>query len=400
MKKFMNLVISAAVVASLSVGVSNNGWADADDEIIVGFAAATSGWMMPFSWPPAIAAKLKIEELNAAGGLLGKQIRIVEADAKSDRAEGAKAGMSVIGEGADIVIVDCDFDMGAPAALMAQNAGLISFSLCAGDPKMGIEGVGDYAFSAGNAAQVDGAAAATWAYEKRGARKAYVLLDDTIEYDKSTCVGWNWAWDQLDGVTTVGRDVFQNGDPRIAPQIDRLKSVSEKPDVIAICSYPPGGASAVRQLRAAGIDTLILTGVAFDGTYWHDAVPNLSNFCVATYGAVSADIQPEVAKFVQDYTEKAGSPPPSAFPLPGYSLIQLWARAVERAGTVETKAVVEEFEKMDGEDSIIGPRRFTNKLHIADEARYAMMCAENGGLSFQEYWSAGPIPNDVLMKNK
>ena len=124
---------------------------------------------------------------------------------------------------------------------MAQNAGLISFSLCAGDPKMGIEGVGIYAFSAGNAAQVDGAAAATWAYEKRGARKAYVLLDDTIEYDKSTCVGWNWAWDQLDGATTVGRDVFQNGDPTISPLIDRLKSVSEKPDVIAICSYPPGG---------------------------------------------------------------------------------------------------------------------------------------------------------------
>ena len=104
MKKFANLVLSAVVVATLSAGVSTNSWADADDEIVVGFAAATSGWMMPFSWPPAIAAKLKIEELNAAGGLLGKQIRIVEADAKSDRAEGAKAGMSVIGEGADIVI--------------------------------------------------------------------------------------------------------------------------------------------------------------------------------------------------------------------------------------------------------------------------------------------------------
>jgi len=399
MRKFANLVLSAVAAAVLSVGISTDGWTQSDDEIVVGFAAATSGWMLAFSGPPAIAAKMRIEEINAAGGLLGKQIQIVVADAKSDRTEGSKAGIAVIGKGADIVIVDCDFDMGAPAAMQAQTAGIISFSLCAGDPKMGIEGVGIYAFSGGNAAQVDGAAAATWAYEKRGARKAYVLLDDTIEYDKSTCVGWNWAWDQLDGAKTVGRDVFQNGDPSIAPQIDRLKTVSEKPDVIAICSYPPGGASAIRQIRAAGIDTLILTGVAFDGTYWHDAVPDLSNFCVTTYGAISGDIQPEVAQFVLDYTDNAGEPPPTAFVLPGYSLIQLWSRAVERAGTVETKAVVAELEKMDGEDTIIGPRRFTSELHIQDEARYAMMCAEKGILHFQEYWSAGPVPKDVLMMN-
>ena len=399
MKNIASLALAFTFVAALSVGTPTTGWAQSDDDIVVGFAAATSGWMMPFSWPPAIAAKMRIEEINAAGGLLGKQIQIAVADAKSDRTEGAKAGIAVIGMGADIVIVDCDFDMGAPAAMQAQNAGIISFSLCAGDPKMGIEGVGIYAFSGGNAAQVDGAAAATWAYERRGARKAYVLLDDTIEYDKSTCVGWNWAWDQLDGAKTVGWDVFQNGDPSIAPQIDRLKTVSEKPDVIAICSYPPGGASAIRQIRAAGIDTLILTGVAFDGTYWHDAVPDLSNFCVATFGAVSGDIQPEVAQFVQDYTDKAGEPPPSAFPLTGYSLIQLWSRAVERAGTVETKAVVAELEKMSGEDTLIGPRSFTSELHIQDTARYAMMCAEKGILSFQEYWSAGPVPKDVLMKN-
>ena len=70
--------------------------------------------------------------------------------------EVAKAGQEVIGEGDDFVIVDCDFDFGAPAANMAHGAGPISFFPCEGDPKAGIEGIGSYAFSGCKVAHMDG----------------------------------------------------------------------------------------------------------------------------------------------------------------------------------------------------------------------------------------------------
>src|SRR5687767_8960441 len=93
------------------------GTAYAAEEIVVGFATAESGCMQACDKPAQDAAIIRIDEINKAGGLLGKQIKVVTADTKTDRAEGAKAGLEVIDKGAELVIVSCDYDFGSPAAL-------------------------------------------------------------------------------------------------------------------------------------------------------------------------------------------------------------------------------------------------------------------------------------------
>ena len=88
------------------------------------------------------------------------------------------------------------------------------------------------------------------------------------------------------GGKIVGRDTFKNDDPSIATQITRLRALNPAPDVITLCSYTPGGASAVRQIRAAGINTPIASDNAMDGGYWLSAVPDLNNFYYASLGSV------------------------------------------------------------------------------------------------------------------
>ena len=141
--------IPAVALTALMTVSSGAAWAanDTDDEIIVGFATAKSGVLQAYDQPAERSAKIAIEEINQSGGLLGKQIGIVDADTKSDRNEGVKAGQAVVDAGADIVVATCDYDYGAPAASVAQEEGLISFFLCAEDVKAGIEGIGPYAFS-------------------------------------------------------------------------------------------------------------------------------------------------------------------------------------------------------------------------------------------------------------
>src|SRR5256886_13558660 len=95
----------------------------AADEIVIGFATAASGVMQAYDKPAQDAALIRIDEINKAGGLLGKKIKAVFADTKTDQAEGAKAGLAVLDQGADLVVVSCDYDFGAPAALQAQSAG-------------------------------------------------------------------------------------------------------------------------------------------------------------------------------------------------------------------------------------------------------------------------------------
>lgn len=375
-------------------------WPAIAEDITIGFAIAKSGWMEAYDTPAATAAKIRIDEINAGGGLLGRQIKWVEADTKTDRQQSARAGLQVIDEGADMMIVSCDYDFGAPAALSAEAEGMVSFFLCAEDVKAGIQGVGPHAFSGSVLAAVQGATMAEWSHAKRGAKTGYVLLDTTIEYNKGICSGFDWMFLQIDGTQIVGRDTFKNDDASIASQITRIKALPQEPDVIMLCSYIPGAASAVRQIRAAGINSLILNGSAVDGSYWLDATPDLSGFVVPVQGSIYGDDpRVEVEAFNQSYEKATGARPASSYAYPGYVLLDLWAKAVERAGTLDGAAVTAELEKMQDEPTAFGPRSFTADLHHQNVAEMQIVEITNGKPAVADSWTISqPVPLDVLLK--
>lgn len=371
-----------------------------DDRIVVGFATAETGFMQAYDKPAQDAAMIRIKEINDAGGLLGKQIEVVNADTKTDRAEGAKAGLSVIDAGADMVVVSCDYDFGAPAALAAESSGLISFFLCAESIKAGIQGVGPNSFSASVLAAVQGATMAEWAYNKKGARTFYRLLDTWTEYNKGICDGFDWMLPKLADAKLVGEDTFLNEDASIAAQITRIKSLPEEPDAIMLCTMMPGAVSAIKQIRAAGINSMILNGSGVDGSYWLSAVPDLSNFFVPVQGSIYGDDpNPDVTAFNAKYKEATGGDPSTQYVYPGYVMIDVWAKAVERAGTTETAAVVAELEKMRGEPTLFGPRTFTSELHHQNQARYLIVETNAGKPAVVDEWTISePIPVADLMK--
>jgi branched-chain amino acid transport system substrate-binding protein len=367
----------------------------ADDErIIVGFATAETGFMQAYDKPAQDAAMIRIAEINAAGGLLGKQIEVVNADTKTDPAEGAKAGLSVIDNGADMVVVSCDYDFGAPAALAAESSGLISFFLCAESVKAGIQGVGPNSFSASVLAAVQGATMAEWSYTKKEARTYYRLLDTWTEYNKGICDGFDYMLPKLPEATLVGEDTFLNEDASIAAQITRIKALPEEPDAIMLCTMMPGAVSAIKQIRAAGINSMILNGSGVDGSYWLSAVPDLSNVFVPVQGSIYGDDpNPEVTAFNAKFKEVTGGDPSTQYTYPGYVMIDVWAKAVERAGTTETSAVVAELEKMNGEPTLFGPRTFTSELHHQNQARYLIVETNAGKPGVVDEWTISePIP--------
>ncbi len=369
-----------------------------DDKIIVGFATAQSGFMQAYDKPAEDAARIRIDEINKAGGLLGKQIETVAADTKTDRAEGAKAGLEVLDKGADLVVVSCDYDFGAPAALAAEAAGKVSFFLCAESVKAGIQGVGPHSFSASVLAAVQGATMAEWAYTKKNARNFYRLLDTWTEYNKGICDGFDWMLPRLKDAKLVGDDTFKNDDASIAAQITRIKSLPQEPDAIMLCTMMPGAVSAVKQIRAAGIKAPILNGSGMSGGYWLSAIPDLSNFYVPDQGSVYGDDpNPKVNEFNATYKKVTGSDPSSQYVYPGYVMIDVWAKAVERAKTTDADAVVAELEKMKDEPTLFGPRTFTSELHHQNKGRYLITEISNGKPKVIDEWTISEaIPVDYL----
>ena len=365
--------------------------------IKIGFAIAESGWMHNYDGPPFKAAVMKIEQINEAGGLLGREIEYQVIDTKTERERSATAGAELVQGGVDLLVVSCDYDFGAPAALAGNEAGIISISQCAADPKMGVQGVGPFAFTANSAAQSEGIAIAEWAIQNLDLKAAYVLEDTTIEYNKSACAGFRAGWLAAGG-TIVGEDTFKNGDPSIAAQITRLKNSADNPDNVFICSYTPGGASAIRQLRGAGIDLPILGNTAMVDNYWLNTVPGLEDFYLAAFMSLYGDDpRPEMNAFVEKHEARWDEAPVSSYAVLGYSLIEQWVYAVEQAQTTDGERVLEVMNGFKDQPFLVGPTTYTADLHIQTNRPWLIMKVENDSFQAVEMYRNELEPDMKLL---
>src|ERR1700676_259966 len=354
-----------AALAASSVVFAFSTESQEADKPVFGLVMSFSGWFQPIDADTIAGAKLAVDEINAAGGVLGQPIELVQFDNKSEPPLGADGAVDVIGKGAKAILFPSDFDFGAPGAYVAQQSNVIAFS-GASDPKFGVKGVGPLAYSTSNASQAQGALLAEWAFKDKGWKTGYVLLDNTIAYTKSLCASMGTRWKEVAGADALlGHDTFLNGDASIAAQITRITSLAKKPDVIFFCSYAPGGPSAIRQMRAAGIDAAILTGESLDGDYWIGTVPDLSNFYVVNYGSKYGD-DPEagVNDFFKRFAAKYGKPADVSYGLRGYSAVQAWAKAANKAGSLAGDKVAAVLDTFDKEPLVIGPTTYTKDLHI------------------------------------
>jgi len=387
------------LLASIAAVLATTASAHAADEIVIGFATSTSGFMVPYDDNPTKMAQIFIDDVNAKGGLLGKKLKAVFADAKSDRVEGVKAAKEVLQKGADLVFGSCDYDYGSPAVFETQKTGKLAVYICAEDPKAGIAGPNVFTTSA--VAQAQGIGMADWGYDKKGIRSAYVLLDDFDEYNKSVCAGFDWRFPKKGGAI-VGRDTFKNADASIASQVTKIReaATAKKIDAIMLCSFPPGGASAMRQIRAAGIDLPVLSGSAMDGTYWLNSVPNLTGFYIAVAVSIFGDDpRKEVGSLIERYKAKFNSTPTTNYGFPVYAFLELWAKAVTKAGSIDPAKVVPIMNSFKDEPTTLGPRTFAANQHIQMTVPLLIVSISDGsGKVIDQVYDKETIPREVLYR--
>jgi branched-chain amino acid transport system substrate-binding protein len=399
----IRFVLGAFAAAAMALGPLSSAQA-AGNDIVIGFAIAQSGWMSTYDGPLYKAAMMAMDDINAKGGVLGRKLKAVTADTKSDQTEGAKAGQSVIADGANFMVVSCDYDMGAGAATVANDNKMVVISFCASDAKMGVQGIGPYAFTMSNSSLTSGASLAEWAWGKKGWRSAYLLLDTKIEYDKAICGGFKTRWQKLGG-RLLGEDTFKQDDASIASQITREQQVASskgKVDFMMVCSYGGGGVSAIRQIRAAGIETPLGAGDSMDGDYWAKGVPHLSEHYTGTYGSIFGDDpRPRYNEFFDRAAKlNGGQRLPISLTICGYSVIEAYVLAIQRAGSIDSDKVLAELNKFKDEDLTVGPTTFTPDLHINLTRPQAVMGIKDGKGYFVDLIKLSePPPLQLIFKN-
>ena len=375
------LALAAAACGSTSDDEAGEGTGTeqaSGEPIVIGSAVALTGPISAFDLPALRGTEIAIEEINANGGILGRQVELVKADTKSDINQGARAGLEVLDQGADAMIVTLDYNFGGGAAREAQKAGKVVIAPGAGSAKFGVQGIGNMAYTLGIAAQTDSTVAAEWGIEKKGFKTAYLLLDDVTDYDKDQCSAFKQVWTELGG-EILGEDTFKNSDTSVAAQVTRIKGLGQEPDLIMLCSFPPGGAVAVKQLRDANVNSAIISNGAMDGTYWFkDSIPNLSDFYFTASASVwGDDPSDQINEFVKKVTE-ADEQPQSYFTVLGYIAVYAIKAAMEQADSTDGAAMVAKMDTWDKENVGGLELSFTPEQHIDSQREERIIEVNNG----------------------
>src|SRR3954451_20346710 len=201
--------------------------------IVIGWAFDSSGPMAPFDGPALAAAKIRINQVNAKGGVNGRKLRLQTCDTQQNKADVAKAcALRLLGAKANVIFTTCDVDYAAPVVRAAIDRGVLAIAPCIGTDQMGPKrfgAKGRLAFSFGNVAQDEGSAMAQYAWG-RGWKSAALATDTVIVYFKNVVQAFEARWTQLGGKIVAQETYHSLGGNDVQNAISRLNS--QKADVI------------------------------------------------------------------------------------------------------------------------------------------------------------------------
>lgn len=320
----------------------------AEDEILIGGALSLTGVQAPLDTPGFKGAQVAIKAINDSGGLLGKQVKFINIDGKSDPVTVGNVAVELIDKGADLIVAPCDFDFGGPASREAQAAGLVGISTCASDPLYSSWSLGDKQFTLSMWNTTMGATAADYALKERGWKTAYVVTDQFIAYTKSLSKYFVEHFKAIGGEIIL-EDTYTNGDNDFSAQLARLQALGKKPDVIFISSYGTDIAVMIRALREVGYDAPVLGGDSYDDPAIHEALgEKLGNdIYFVTHTWMGPEAHPDMPKFIELYKEMFGEDPDTSFVATGWDTVMLMAEAVKMAGSTDGAAVAKALEEGD-----------------------------------------------------
>lgn len=300
----------------------------AGETLRVGVATAQSGALAPYDQPSLDGLRLRVDELNAAGGIDGRYpVELLVRDTRSDAGQTAQVAGQLLSEGIDVLITPCDADPSIAAGQLAQQRGVPAISFCASTPTLPLA-VGDHMFSNFVADNAQAAVLARYAIEQ-GYRSAYVLSSPDSAYTEKLPTYFAEAFEDAGG-TVVARGTYSLGQPNFEPIVTEIRALDPQPDVIMTSAYEPDFPAFLTALRSAGVATPVLESDAIDSPTTF-ALGEIVDGVVYTSAGLLA---PEGAmeEFYAAFEQEYGAAPETLFNATGYDLGLVLEAAVEAAG--------------------------------------------------------------------
>lgn len=306
--------------------------------VVLGALYSLTGGQSGLDIPSAQGAQMAVDQANAAGGVLGREVQLVLEDAASEPAVIADKSAALLQDypAVSAFLGLSDTDLVEAAAPIAAADGRLFLTSGATSPKLPELAPG-YLFLACFGDNVQAAAGAEWAYNSQGARSAAVLYRTESTYTELLQGYFQSRFQELGGqiVSVEGYDPEDSGDSGITAAVGRL----EPADLVYLAATPDEVLTAVQAVRESGFQGPILGGDGLDiGTMW--AGQDVEQVYFTTHAYLGADnTDSEVVAFRQAFAETYPDGTPDAFTALGYDAANLLITAVRDAGSSDPLAV-------------------------------------------------------------
>ncbi|MDF2929204.1 ABC transporter substrate-binding protein [Anaerospora sp.] len=366
MKRFAKtgyLLVLLICMAGLVAGCSDSA---GKGDIKIGMVYELTGSTASYGTSAANGAKLAFKEINANGGVLGKQLQIITADNKGEPSESANAMTKVITQ--DRVVAVTGFTVsscGIAASVVAEDNKIPFVAAATVNPKVTVDErtgkVKDYTFRACFIDSFQGTVGANFALTSLKARTAAILIDNSSDYSK----GLSRVFEDVftgKGGQIVAEQAYLQKDQDFKSTLTAIKA--QNPELLYIPGYYEDVGKIIKQARELGITVPILGGDAWDSPKLAElgGAQALNNTYFTNFYSVE-DKNPVSNSFIEAYKKEYGQLPDSMAAM-GYDAANLLIDAIKRANSTESAKIREALSTTKNFKSVSGDMAL-NSTHDA-----------------------------------
>lgn len=347
--RMIRLWVALFAVGMMGCNGSGNSSSTSSNEILIGHYASMTGPEATFGQSTDNGIRLAVEEINAAGGINGKPVKLITYDDKGDTKEAGSAVTRLITSD-DVVAVlgEVASGMSLAGAPVCQEHGVPMISPSSTNPRVTM--VGDMIFRVCFIDPFQGTVCAKFAKENQHATKVAVLYDQAAPYSTGLAEEFVKAFEALDGTITT-QQTYTAGDQDFTAQLTAIRSGD--PDMVFIPGYYTDVGNIAIQARKLGIDVPLFGGDGWDSSKLAEIGGDAIEGCFYSNHYSHQDPNPRVQDFIAKYKAKYGEVPDGLAAL-GYDAAMLLFEAMQRSPSMEGPDLAAAIAATDGFDGVTG----------------------------------------------
>jgi len=334
-RKMLIGILTLGLVAGLA------GLAVGADTIKIGFHAPQTGFAASDGKSSTEGALLAVNQINAAGGVLGKQLELVTYDDQAKPAQSIPIANKLIGQDKVVLGVSGSYS-GATrsAAGVFQEAKIPYIAAYAIHPD--VTRAGDYVFRTSFLGQIQGKAGAKLLGEMMGKKKV-VIITLQNDFGKSLAAGFKEKAAEY-GITVVNEYQYSIKDRQFGSIVAKVKA--DNPEGIYASGYYFTAGPLVSQLRAAGVTVPVIGQEGYDSQKFIEIAGPAAEGVIITTSLDRDSSVPETADFIKAFEKQAGFKS-DMVAASSHTSVMVAADAIKRAGSTDPDKILEAIKATD-----------------------------------------------------